>query len=381
MSNFISINRYITYDKDDTDKETVCVDGHHPFLDILSHGKPYKRNGTELVSGDTSTEIIIHEIQTENPKLSAYRRATCTHFDVDACLAVWCLMNPDLAIQHKYMLIEAARIDDIREMTLTNEKVDGVVTCTALKVCCWITNEEQRLFWKQYQLGDDEHVRCNEKFTYFLPRIKELLTWVEDDTFKPGVYEDVLRDIEVLYRYPTSRIERWEELGIVVIHVERPLEYYALFSCTRGADVVITVYPNNKYEIECKYSQWIQMVSRDSWPRINLKPLCDVLNTYETENVWTTEPMDNLAPIMRMYPQDDTKYTMEKLVDDYSGPKHRTFYSSGLSPDAFLGLVKSYFQHANIKPKRLWSWSEVREINTSIDWGKWCRKYIRLNHL
>ena len=45
MSNFISINRYITYDKDDTDKETVCVDGHHPFLDILSHGKPFRING------------------------------------------------------------------------------------------------------------------------------------------------------------------------------------------------------------------------------------------------------------------------------------------------------------------------------------------------
>jgi len=377
MSGSISINRYITYDKSYTDKKIVCVDGYHPFLDIFSHGKPFERNGSEILSGDTSTEIIIHEIQIENPKLSTYSQATCTHFDVDACLAVWCLMNPLLAIRYKYVLIEAARIDDIREMTLTNKRVEAPVTRKALKMCCWIISEEQRLFWKQYQLGGNEHVRCNEKFTYFLPRIKELLTWVEDDTFKPGVYDDVLRDIEVLYRCSTSRVERWEELGITVIYVERPLEYYALFSCTRDTDVVITVYPNNKYEIECKYSQWIQMVSRDSWPRLTLKPLCDVLNTYETENVWTTESMDNLAPIMRMYPQNETNYTLEKLMDDYSGPKYRTFYSSGLSPGAFLGLVKSYFQYANIKSKRLWSWSEVREINSSIDWGKWCRKYIR----
>ena len=371
----LSINRYVTYDWNETNKEIVCVDGFHPALDIISHGKPSERDGSELLSGDTSTEIVIHEIERKNPVLSKYRQATCNHFDVDACLAVWCLMNPTRAIEHKFVLIEAARIDDVREMTLSNDRVEDPVTCKALKLCCWITNEEQARFWKQYQLGDDEHKRCCEKFHYFLPRISELLKRVENDDFKPGVYTDVIDDIDSLYRSPRSQIERWDDVGIVVIHVEKPLEYYALFSCTRNADVVVTIYPENKYEIECKYSQWIQMVSRDSWPRIALQPLCDVLNTYELDNVWTTGPFDSLAPIMRLYPRNDAMYTKEKLVDEYSGPKSRIFYPSEVSEEHFLHIVRSYFQHSNIKPKRLWSWNEVDEINDTIDWTTWSEKF------
>ena len=372
----ISINGYITFDLHDTDKETVCVDSFHPILDTLSHGKPFRRNGTELITGDTTTEIVIHEIERKNPVLSKYRRATCNHFDVDACLAVWCLMNPTSSIEHKHVLIEAARIDDIREMTLTNDRVEHPVTCKALKLCCWITSQEQRLFWKQYEMGENEHVRCSEKFDYFLPRIGELLTFVENDYFKPGVYEAVIEDIDLLYRSPTSQIERWDEMGIVVIRVDRPLEYYALFSCTRNADVVITIYPENKYEIECKYSQWIQMVSRDSWPRVNLQPLCDVLNMYESDNLWTTGDLDALAPIMRLSREEDTEYTNKKLVDEYSGPKYRVIYSSEIPQERFLYLVRSYFKHSKIKSKRLWSWSEVHELNDAIDWGKWSQNVL-----
>jgi hypothetical protein len=41
------------------------------------------------------------------------------------------------------------------------------------------------------------------------------------------------------------------------------------------------MYDGSRYEVECKYTQFVQLVSRPVWPRLDMAPLAAVLNTLE----------------------------------------------------------------------------------------------------
>jgi len=49
---------------------------------------------------------------------------------------------------------------------------------------------------------------------------------------------------------------RLPQLGLVVLTPPRPVHYYALFSRSLGVDVVLSLYPGQRYELECKYTAY-----------------------------------------------------------------------------------------------------------------------------
>lgn len=57
------------------------------------------------------------------------------------------------------------------------------------------------------------------------------------------------------FQGPDCSIEKLPAIGLVVIAAPEPLHYYSLFSHTTGYDVVLTMYDDNRYEVECKYTQ------------------------------------------------------------------------------------------------------------------------------
>ena len=47
---------------------------------------------------------------------------------------------------------------------------------------------------------------------------------------------------------------------------------------------VLSIYDNNRYELEYKYTTWVDIVSRPTLPRIDLSPLANQLNQLEKTN-------------------------------------------------------------------------------------------------
>lgn len=45
----------------------------------------------------------------------------------------------------------------------------------------------------------------------------------------------------------------------------------------------LMMYDDNRYEVECKYTQFINLASRPTWPRLDLAPLAAVLNKFEAK--------------------------------------------------------------------------------------------------
>ena len=101
---------------------------------------------------------------------------------------------------------------------------------------------------------------------HFLPRFERVLR-------NPAAYQSVwgeevgrVRDGAALLSGPQCSLTPVEELGLVVVRAPRALHYYALFGAAatacKSADVVLAVYPKNRYELEQKYTGFVRIFSR-----------------------------------------------------------------------------------------------------------------------
>ena len=127
-------------------------------------------------------------------------------------------------------------------------------------------------------------------------------------------YQKVLYGYNVLH-FPskTSYFEKNPSLGLVVIHTPEPLHYYSLFSCSLGEyDIVLSIYNNNRYELETKYTGYVDLISRPCLPRVEMHSLVRYLNKiekslYTNENdynqreyEWICDSIHDSGPLLRL---------------------------------------------------------------------------------
>ncbi len=218
--------------------------------------------------------------------------------------------------------------------------------------------EERSRFYAPF--GDDHELQaCEEKFTWFLPRFGEVVKNV--DQFRNVWENDYLRikkDHDVIHS-DASSVTQLNDIGLAIIRTPRPVSYYALFSATHGSDIVLSSYEGNRYELEYKYTTWVDLASRPTLPRISLQPLCDKLNAMEKPRItWHTDSVTDTGPILRIESGGLTK------EERFAHPTKRKIYPSSIAPEVFEKEVVAFFRKAyrNISPKKNWSWQEVKAL-------------------
>ena len=68
-----------------------------------------------------------------------------------------------------------------------------------------------------------------------------------------------------------------------MVFASEPLHYTALFSHTVGSDVVVSMYDGNQMEVECKYTQFVNVHSRPVYPRVDMAPLAKARSWHQSE--------------------------------------------------------------------------------------------------
>src|SRR5690606_13769044 len=98
--------------------QAIIVDSFHPNGLVLSHwrGAPTPVPLRE----DTSAGIVLQALKQNWPDLATYRYVTANHFDVDALVGVWALLNPEKALQQEETLRQMAVTGDFRELVLSH---------------------------------------------------------------------------------------------------------------------------------------------------------------------------------------------------------------------------------------------------------------------
>ena len=333
-------------------QKTIVVDSLHPRSFVLAHwrGAPTP----SAVRGDTSADIVFNALHQNLPEL-AYQAVSANHFDVDGFVGVWALLNPELALLHENTLREMARIGDFRELNLSKAEAD-----LALKMVCWINAWEKGMFYPPFgteEMEENEIVASVPKFEYFLREFGQVLKHpeTEKEVWEPE-YQQVRQDYAVLHSAETN-VKTYPEIGLIMLDTPEPTHYYALFSLTMGYDIVLTRYAGHRYELEYKYTTWIDLDSRPTLPRISLKPLKDLLNKLElSDYTWTAESVTDTGPILRL--------SAGKLsrTQRYANPTERPVYASSIAAEVLEGIVVRYFREAyrGIMPKKYWSWEEIK---------------------
>ncbi|RDV16004.1 hypothetical protein DXT99_06420 [Pontibacter diazotrophicus] len=336
-------------------KKAIVVDSTHANGVMLSHWKGAPTPAA--VQDDTSAAIVLHALRQNMPALDL-PFVSANHFDIDGFVGVWALLNPERALEHEELLRQMAVIGDFRELDL-NHPLAG----EALKLVCWINAKERELFYKPFaadEAEEKEAAQCVQKFRYFLREFDRVL---QDPDWERGAWEDEVGSVLLGYRdmYKSdTKITRHPEIGLIIIQTPHPVHYYALFSRTQGFDMVLACYDQNKYELEYKYTTWVDIASRPTLPRLNMAPLAERLNQLETfGRRWTHEAITDTGPLLRL---DGDKLTR---TEAYDNPTERDIYTSSIPVAQLKKEVVSYYQESykNIQPRYNWTWKEVKDLN------------------
>lgn len=336
-------------------QRAIVVDSAHANGIMLSHWK-----GTptpEAIKADTSAAIVLNALRLNLPELDL-PFVTANHFDIDGFVGVWALLNPALALENEELLRQMALIGDFRELDL-NHPLAG----EALKLVCWLNAKERSLFYKPFEadeMEEKEAAQCVQKFRYFLRAFEAVL---RNPDWEKGSWEDEVASVLLGYRdmyKPDTRITRHPELGLIIINTPHPVHYYALFSRTHGFDIVLSCYQGNKYEVEYKYTTWVDIASRPTLPRLNLGPLAARLNELETTgHTWTSDAITETGPLLRLNGNALTR------SEAYESPTEREIFASSIPVQTLKQEVVSYFTeyYRGITPKYNWNWKEVKALN------------------
>ena len=317
------------------DDDVLVVDSVHPGLPrhVGHHkGKPCAQRGA--LDGDTSTDLVISAFQKkaaplfENGRL-ACRRVTCSHFDIDAACAVYaCCVGGVLTADEVAVLRCAARVGDFREadaaalirapadvpetgLTAADHEVLGA------QLCLKLNEDERQLFRLPFERVDEgepdeeedtaisramEHDKWGGLFGHAVPSSEagvagspggalfsqvleclcdsEAVPSTEHDMASEG-FTDLVEQCRTVLDASVTSVTRHASIGLVVITTPKPLHYYALFSATRGYDAVLTMYDHGMCELEVKYTTFVDIDSRPTFPRLDLRPLAKLLDTLE----------------------------------------------------------------------------------------------------
>lgn len=341
--------KFLPFHDISTASPCAVVDARHPEASAtLSHWR-----GAEVpdaLRADTSTEIVLHAIAQEHSSLSL-PFVSNNHFDIDGCMGIWALMNPALAMEYREVLVQAAQIGDFREYLPKHPASD-----LALKLVCWVNALEQRKFYRPFG-RKEEAVTCLPKYDYFLPRIAAFLSDPEAErAVWQAEYDAVLSGLHLIQTQ--GQTTYLEDIRLWIVEAPEPVHYYALFSGSQTADLVLMMYSNHRYELEYKYTGWIDTAERQEYPRLPFEPLAMKLNALEggSQHWWGNSIMDT-GPALRLGQESLTK------EQRFAHPTERQISSSSISPERLkTEVIQFYRKHlAPISPQTRWTWQQMRE--------------------
>lgn len=338
------------------EQKAIVVDGYYQNGLVLSHWKG--ANTLENVKDDTSAAIVLNALEKNIEGLDT-DIVSATHFDIDGFIGVWALFNSELALKYKNTLKETAKIGDFRELNIKHPD-----TKHALQLVCWLNKIEAANFYKPFgylKLGLNEMEACTEKFEYCLKHFNDVLLHTEN--YKKDWEEEYKKVIEDLDKIKQAKITKQDDLKIIFIETPEPLHYYALFSVTKGYDVVISMYDKNRYEIEHKYTTWVDIASRTTYPRLHLKALAEKLNKEEKSNYqWSANHYTDTGALLSLNSLELDKETR------FDSPYKRTILSSTIQPTQLKTIITDFFiqSYKNITPQYNWTWAETRKINKQL---------------
>lgn len=336
--------------------KAIVVDGQLADAFPLSHWRG--SNIHSHLADDTSAAIVLNAIQQQISQLDL-PQVTANHYDIDGLVGVWSLLHQEEAVKLDELLRHIALIADFREYEPNNPFSDQ-----ALKIVLTLNRIEKEKFYPPFG-QKQEAESCVLKFKFFIPLFSEILFNIHafEDIWKND-FEEIIAGVNITKKVTVNHVQN---IRLTILELPKPLPYYSFTWSAQNSDMILTVYPENTYELAYRYTTWVDAAKRKVFPRMHLEPLIEQLNKEEASNhSWNGEDILDTGPILRL--GNDTLTRSERFDD----PNRRNIQPSSIRPERFTQHIVDYFTNCYqyLTPRRYTDWKEIKELANLYSYGK-----------
>lgn len=292
---------YVPYHRLDT-TPNIVVDGaanHHTQL-TLSHW-PGAKTPPEL-KDDLSAGIVFNYLADEQLHLPV-EAVSNNHFDEDGLVGIWSLLEPDEALERQDSLIDIAAAGDFG----TYKDRDSARVSFVLRA--WADAQQSPLSgWVFEQPYLDQ---CAVLYEELLPRLDKIVDRISSFKNYWQTQDKLLDKSEQALRKGEMTLVEHPQADLAVVTLPEPrkkdrerelrspwnelVQEMAIHNQTGMMRVLLK--QEKRYCLYFRYETWVQYVSRQLTPRIDLEPFCSMLNQQERHGaVWTFDDLEALQP-------------------------------------------------------------------------------------
>lgn len=284
-------------------RPNIVVDGaaNDGSVLTLSH---WPNSGTPWpLKADTSVGIVFNYL--DNPAWHRNAPAvTNNHFDEDGLAGLYCLIEPEHALQRRELLIDISNAGDFSVCRSRD----------AARIAFAIARLADRAAspWGADSFPEDYGDYCAFVYARLLGQLGSLIEDVEGHRALWADEDALLDASERALVSGEATIEERAEVGLAIVrvpadwphrpahryarHLDVPIHRMAVFnrtSCNRVATLC-----GNWISFSYRYESWVQMVSRRPPPRVDLSALAAQLSDMD-KNPWRFDGVEEITPALR----------------------------------------------------------------------------------
>jgi len=293
-------HHYLAYEAS-RDRPNIVVDGRANDATALTLSHWPKSGTPRELRGDSSVEVVFNYLEAPAFHVEA-PAVTNNHFDEDGLIGIYTLIEPEIALDHRDLLIGVAHAGDYKTYRDRN----------AARIAFSIARltDSRRSPW-----GEEAFARAEDgtafAYTRMLDCIGEIVAdpegrrdlWQEEDdllTASERAFDDGAVTIEEVPDVDLAIVRVSPDLPIrdmplarhnfVVIH---PMAVHNRTACNRVATLC-----GDHLRFGYRYESWVQMVTDPPPPRVDLKALAETLSERDTRS-WRFDGVEQITPQLR----------------------------------------------------------------------------------
>lgn len=297
------------------DRPNIIADGAAQGATVLTLSHWPKSGTPAHLKRDTSAAIAFAYLDAAEPRVKA-DAVSNNHFDEDGLIAMFALTNPETALLHRDLLIDAASAGDFGVYT----RPDAVrISFTIAALADPATSPlPRRVFELEYPaqvaalyrelLGLLPEVLSHpERYEkYWIDQERHLLNSVQMIANGRVALESMPELDLAIVRIPDNRAESASEAG----SMDAACHPYALYTASPFYRMLLV--RGSVCEFRYRYESWVQLVSRRPAPRVDLGRLTAKLNAMERSGGhWIFEGLEQITP--RLYLEGASQSTISPV--------------------------------------------------------------------
>ncbi len=277
-------------------KETLMVDGYTDGYRTLSHWPGHSTPGPLRHDLTTGSALILAGMSPEERQglLGDYSIVTNNHIDADGVLSAFCVLNPELALEHQDLILRTAATGDMANWSGPD--------ALALELTLMSEVAQFEPFYGAPMT--EQHLKnLTKAYEHCFELLKDTLL---DDPFAlqngwQERHDQVVADIARVEAGEGIKVTQYPEEDLAVLEIDRQTTLFGLRHAAGDLFRVLVVVPSNggwKYRFFYRAESWFDVTSIKPHPRKKLDGLAARFNELEqnADHQWWSTPTTWVVP-------------------------------------------------------------------------------------